>query len=70
MYHKRPMCHISNITDLSQGAVVFKKLLLKRIISGSFGLFHMPHNFPIRRNWSRFLWLNMLRDLKTEAFEH
>ncbi len=58
MYHKRPMCHICNITDLSQGGVVFQKQLQKHVISGPFGLFYMPHNFPIRRNWSGFLWVN------------
>ncbi len=49
------MSYICNITDLSQGGVVFQKQLQKHVISGPFGLY-MPHNFPIRRNWSGFLW--------------
>ncbi len=48
---------ICNITDLSQEGVAFKKRLQKHVISGSFGLFYMPHKFLIRRNWSRFLWV-------------
>ncbi len=51
------MSYICNITDLSQGGVVFQKHLQKHVISGPFGLFYMPHNFPIRRNWSGFLWV-------------
>ncbi len=43
------MCHI---IDISQGGVVFQKQLQKHVISGPFGLFYVPHNFPIRRNWS------------------
>ncbi len=54
------MCHICNITDLSQGGVVFQKQLQKHVISGPFGLFYMPHNIPIRRNWSGFLWVNII----------
>ncbi len=45
---KRPMSYICNITDLSQRGVV----LPKHVISGPFGLFYMPHNFPIRQCFS------------------
>lgn len=56
---KNHKCNICNITDLSQGGVLFQKQLQKHVISGPFGLFYMPHNFPIRRNWSGFLWVNI-----------
>ncbi len=59
MYHKHPMSYICNITDLSQGGVVFQKQQQKHVIGGPFGLFYMPHNFPIRRNWSGYLWVKM-----------
>lgn len=48
-------CYIpNNITDLSQRGAAFLKQLPKRVICGPFGLYYMPHNFPIRRNW--LLW--------------
>ncbi len=52
------MSYICNITDRSQGGVVFQKQLQKHVISGPFGLFYTSHNFPTRINWSGFLWVN------------
>ncbi len=53
------MSFICNITDISQGGVVFQKQLQKHVISGPFGLFYMPHNFTTRIDWSGYLCVNL-----------
>ncbi len=52
------MSYVCHSTAILQGGVVFQKQLQKHVISGQFGLIYVPHNFPIRRNWSGFLWVN------------
>jgi len=43
-----------NITDLWQGVVVLTKQQQKHLLSGPFSVFYIPHNFPIRGNWSGY----------------
>ena len=41
--------------------VEFQKKIQKCVPCGPFRLFYIPHNFPLRRNGSGFLWVKHIQ---------